>query len=65
MHSACYLILHTGFLIYTLSFPRQGVCAESSRIKSGTSTEVILIKAFRLSRFFLLPYREEGPQISR
>lgn len=61
MHFACYLILHTGLLIYTLSFPRQGVSAESSRIKSGTSTEVILIKAFCLSRLFLLTYSEEGP----
>lgn len=61
MHSAYYLILHTGLLIYTLSFPRQSVCAESSRIKSGTSTEVILIKSFCLSRLFLLTYSEEGP----
>lgn len=53
MHFACYLILHTGLLMYTLSFPRWGVSAESSRIKFGTSTEVILVKPFCSNRLSL------------
>lgn len=68
MHFACCLILHTGLLMHTLYFPRWSVSAESSRIKFGTSTEVIVVKAFcssRLSRNYCSPCLPTVKKVSK